>query len=354
MAMSDEEWVTHDKLQNLRKSIANLDSRTVVLVGDVMLDRYVHGYANNLDPTAAVPVLKETHREQGAGAAAHVARGLKSFGLRSKLFAIVGDDDAGSELLELLENEEVETGGIAIVEGRRTTVKTRLIAARESLIDQKQLMLRWDSEESEEPQKSIAESLINQACSAIKDASALVISDYGKGVLSDEGAKKLIQTANECGIPVISDPKLTGLHRINGANVAIMKARGLELMRRRSGTENSHDAAKQILVENNIHSLLVAGGESGTTLYRDGEPPVHVNCQIENPTQQVGLLDAANVAMTAALASGFAAEDGCILANTACEVILAGEATSLETVLSARALATRLDEVAWSMQTSQR
>ena len=353
MTMSDMDWVTHDNLMKLRKAISNLESKKVVLVGDVMLDRYVHGYANNLDPTAAVPVLKETHREQGAGAAAHVARGLQSFGLNAILFALVGDDDAGGELLDLLENESVSVKGIGIVEDRKTTVKTRLIAARESLIEQKQLLMRWDSEDSEPPAKTISDSLIDQACGALTEASALVISDYGKGVLSDEAASKLIAAANSAGIPVISDPKLTGLNRINGAKVAIMKARGLELMRRRGGSANSNEAAMAILEDNSIESLLVAGGEDGTTLYKSNGDSIHIDCQIENPQQQVGLLDAANVAMTAALASGFSLEDGCVLANTACEVILSG-ATSLETVLSASALATRLDEVAWSMQTSQR
>jgi D-beta-D-heptose 7-phosphate kinase/D-beta-D-heptose 1-phosphate adenosyltransferase len=354
MALSKDEWSTYDNLQKLRNSVETLDSKKVVLVGDVMLDRYVHGFSNNLDPTAAVPVLKETYRQQGAGAAAHVARGLLSLGLVPHLFAVVGDDNAGSELLELLDEEGVPTSGIAVIEGRKTTVKTRLIASRESLINQKQLMLRWDSEETEALDESIASSIIKQACEAVASASVLVISDYGKGVLSDEGAQSLVKAAESAGVPVVSDPKLTGLHRIIGTQVAIMKARGLELMRRRIGAENSAQAATTMLSENQIDSLLVAGGEDGTTLYKDDNTSIHIPCSVENPQQQIGLIDAANVAMTVALAAGLEVVDGCVLANASCEVILSGEATSLETVISARALATRLDEVAWSMHISQR
>ena len=354
MAISEEDWVTHDNLQKLRRAVEGLEAKKVVLVGDVMLDRYVHGYANNLDPTAAVPVLKETYRQQGAGAAAHVARGLLSFGLQPELFAVVGDDDAGRELLELLDNEGVPTEGIVVIEGRKTTVKTRLIAARESLINQKQLLMRWDSEESKPLQEDACTAIIDQACAALTHAAVLVISDYGKGVLSDSGAHRLVSVATEAGIPIVSDPKLTGLHRIRGAKVAIMKARGLNLMRRRIGLEVASEAANTILSENDIDSLLVAGGEDGTTLYKSDGTSLHIPCGATNPRQQIGLLDAANVAMTTALAAGLSPEQGCLLANSACEVILAGDSTSMETVLSARALVTRLDEVAWSMHISQR
>ena len=354
MVISEEEWVTHDNLQKLRRVVEGLEAKKVVLVGDVMLDRYVHGYANNLDPTAAVPVLKETYRQQGAGAAAHVARGLLSFGLQPELFAVVGDDDAGRELLELLDDEGVPTGGIVVIEGRKTTVKTRLIAARESLINQKQLLMRWDSEESEPLKEDACSAIIDQACAALTHAAVLVISDYGKGVLSDSGAHRLVAAATKAGIPIISDPKLTGMHRIRGAQVAIMKARGLNLMRRRIGLEVASEAANAILNENDIDSLLVAGGEDGTTLYKSDGTSLHIPCTATNPRQQIGLLDAANVAMTTALSAGLSLEQGCLLANSACEVILAGDSTSMETVLSARALATRLDEVAWSMHISQR
>ena len=98
----------------------------------------------------------------------------------------------------------------------------------------------------------------------------------------------------------------------------------------------------------------MAGGEDGTTLYKSDGSSVHIPCSAVNPRQQIGLLDAVNVAMTTALAAGLSPEQGCMLANSACEVILAGDSTSMETVLSARALATRLDEVAWSMHISQR
>lgn len=353
MAMDEVDWNLHDRMENLRRQLKKSESLEVVLVGDVMLDRYIQGIANNLDPTAPVPVLKETQREQGAGAAAHVARGLSSIGLKPRLFSVVGDDESGSELLELLEEEGVNTAGVAIVEDYRTTVKIRLMASREALQNKPQLLLRWDQENEDLVSEIAVNALIEEACEAIKSASALVISDYGKGVISDEGANQLLVAAAKAGIPVISDPKLTGLHRIHGVSVAIFKDRGLELLRRRSGVESALEAANITMTQHGLGAMLVAGGENGTTLYRPGEEAEHFPCTLIGATQQIGLLDAANVAMTTALALGLGLVDGCLLANAACEVILSGEA-ALETVLTGKALTTRLDESAWSMHISQR
>ena len=131
--MSDIEHETHDRLMNLQKQIENL-SGEVVLIGDIMLDRYIHGYATTPNSRAPVPVLKETHRHDDVGAAAHVARGLENIGLDAILFGVVGDDQPGGTIIDALEDERADCDGIAIIEDRITTVKTRLIAGREYLI----------------------------------------------------------------------------------------------------------------------------------------------------------------------------------------------------------------------------
>ena len=121
MGMTDEEAMLHDTLSELKRQLRSNDSAKIVLIGDVMMDCYIHGYANNLNSRAPVPVLRETSREEDVGAAAHVARGLRSMGLSSHLFGVVGDDTAGLSIIESLEAEGVTTHGIAIVEDRTTT-----------------------------------------------------------------------------------------------------------------------------------------------------------------------------------------------------------------------------------------
>ena len=203
MGMSDVEHEIHDRLVNLQTQIKNM-SGDVVLVGDIMLDRYIHGYANNLNSRAPVPVLKETERYEDVGAAAHVARGLENIGLDAILFGVIGDDQAGGNILEALEEEEVECDGIAIIEDRITTVKTRMIAGREYLISSQQLLLRWDIEDDTPIDSEAHTSIIDQAVSRISTADVLVISDYGQGVVTDEGAARLINAAKVAGVPVVA------------------------------------------------------------------------------------------------------------------------------------------------------
>ena len=123
MGMNDLEHETHDRLVNLQTRIKNM-SGDIVLVGDIMLDRYIHGYANNLNSRAPVPVLKETHRHEDVGAAAHVARGLENIGLDAILFGVVGNDLPGESIIESLEEEEVECDGIATVSYTHLTLPT--------------------------------------------------------------------------------------------------------------------------------------------------------------------------------------------------------------------------------------
>ena len=160
---------------NLQKQIENL-SGEVVLIGDIMLDRYIHGYANNLNSRAPVPVLKETHRHDDVGAAAHVARGLENIGLDAILFGVVGDDQPGGTIIDALEDEKVDCDGIAIIEDRITTVKTRLIAGREYLISNQQLVLRWDIEDDTPIDSEAHSTIIDQAVSRIAKSDVLVIS----------------------------------------------------------------------------------------------------------------------------------------------------------------------------------
>ena len=98
MGMTDEEAMLHDTLSELKRQLRSSESGKIVLIGDVMMDCYIHGYANNLNSRAPVPVLRETSREEDVGAAAHVARGLRSMGMESHLFGVVGDDHAGLSL----------------------------------------------------------------------------------------------------------------------------------------------------------------------------------------------------------------------------------------------------------------
>ena len=353
MGMSDDDVKVHDALKKLESGLKNIKPSKVLLVGDIMMDCYIHGFANNLNSRAPVPVLKETSRDVDVGAAAHVARGLDSLGLKSHLYGIVGDDDSGLSILDMLEQEGVETSGIAVLEDRTTTVKTRLLGAREGLIKGEQLLLRWDIEDDEPISNDALENLIERTIENIPNSSSLILSDYGLGVLNDQGAERLISEAKKHNVPIIADPKLTGLHRTQGVDWVLFQSKGLELMRRRIGAATGADAAASLLKSNDWKHLLILEGQDGVTIHSKDAETVHVQCMLEEIRQMIGLIDAAAVAVATAISLDLSVEETAQLANAASECILVADRTD-RFVLRLDDMIDRIGEIAWSLQVSKR
>jgi len=353
MGMSDEEEAVYEDLNNLKNKLKAAEQCKVVLIGDIMMDCYIHGYANNLNSRAPVPVLRETMREEDVGAAAHVGRGLNSMGLQSHLFGVVGDDRAGLNILELLEEEGVATSGIAILDGRTTTVKTRLLATRESLVSDEQLLLRWDVEDDNPVPQDASSFLYDQAVEEVETADVLILSDYGQGVVNDVGAERIIKAARNKNVPIIADPKLTGLDRTHGVNWILFQSQGLELMRRRLGVATGSEAAIQLIEAHNWDHLVVLSGEAGVTIYSRDEEVVHAPCTLADLRQMIGLIDAAAVAIAVAISKKLTVRNTALLANAACECILAADRTE-SFVLSRDDVIDRIGEMSWNLQVSKR
>ena len=353
MGMSDDDVKIHDALKKLENGLRNIKPSKVLLVGDIMMDCYIHGFANNLNSRAPVPVLKETSRDVDVGAAAHVARVLDSLGLKSHLYGILGDDDSGLAIIDMLEQEGVETSGIAVLEERTTTVKTRLLGEREGLIKGEQLLLRWDIEDDEPISNDALESLIERTIESIPNSSCLILSDYGLGVLNDEGAERLISEAKKHNVPIIADPKLTGLHRTQGVDWVLFQSKGLELMRRRIGAATGADAAASLLKSNDWKHLLILEGQDGVTIHSKDAETVHVQCMLEEIRQMIGLIDAAAVAVATAISLNLSVEETAQLANAASECILVADRTD-RFVLRLDDMIDRIGEIAWSLQVSKR
>ena len=353
MGMTDIEVERHDKLNSIIETLNQDDFGNIVLIGDIMLDCYIHGYANNLNSRAPVPVLRETHREEDVGAAAHVARGLQSMGYNGKIFGVVGDDKAGSKIIEYLEEKNVETSGIAIIEDRITTVKTRMLASRESLIQGEQLLLRWDVEEDDPISETALEAIYEQAINSLHNVDCVIFSDYWQGVVCDSGVEKITKNAKKNNIPIIADPKLTGLHRTHEVDWIIFQSRGFELMKRRIGENDDSVAAESLIQSYGWKHLVVLAGGDGVTIYSRSEDTVHVPCTLPELRQVIGLIDAAVVAIAVSISNEFSVSDTALLTNAACECILGAEATDSFS-LSKEMLIHRVGEIAWNLQVSKR
>ena len=339
-------------LKELRSLLDEMESSKVTLIGDIMLDRYHHGYSNRLISTAPVPVLKILRSEETPGAAAHIARGLNSLGLNVSIFSSVGDDREGDFIKSKFLSDGISIDGIETVENRQTLTKIRFFGSRQSLLEKTQIWLQADREALEDLDIQVSNRLVEKTLESIPDSCALVISDYDKGVLTDEGAQKLIDCARKFSIPSIVDPKLTGLERSRGATVVLFEIRGLDLLRRRLMLESAEEAAFSLIKTYDWESMIVLGGIDGVTLYEANGDIDFIPCSAPSPSQQIGLHDAAATALAAALGNNFSMSSAVVLAAAACECVLSAEAS--HEFVNRRTLGLWLDELSWQLQISDR
>ena len=347
----DSEMLREESLARLSTLLESIDGSKVTLIGDTMLDRYHHGFANNLNSTAPVPVLKILESEESPGASAHIAIGLTSFGMDVSFHTAIGDDNESTSIISTLKSMGVGSETVIRVKGRSTLTKIRFFGSRESLLDRSQILLQADRGPNTPLENSISDSLIDSALSNIPDSCALVISDYDKGVISRDGAQTLITTANKKGIPVIVDPKLTGLEKSRGATVVIFEKRGMSLLSRRIGLDD-HEAAKQLLEEYSWQGILVLGGIHGINLHQREQDSIFMPCMAPTADQQIGMHDAAATSLAAALGSGLDLYDAALLASAACDCVLS--ASTGRDYIDRATLGLWLDELAWQMRISDR
>ena len=348
---ADPETTRQEGLSRLISLLDSIDGSKVTLIGDTMLDRYHHGFANNLNSTAPVPVLKILDSEESPGASAHIAIGLTSFGMDVSFHTAIGNDAEASSILASLQSNDIDIENIIQVEDRTTLTKIRFFASRESLLDQRQILLQADRGPKDTLDEAVSKSLTDSALTNIPDSCALVICDYDKGVVTTEGAQSLIEKAKVSVIPSIVDPKLTGLEKSRGATVVIFEKRGMALLARRMGLDDQ-EAAIQLLDEYSWQGILVLGGIHGMYLHQKDHDSSFMPCMAPSAEQQIGMHDAAATSLAAALGSGLSLYDSALLASAACDCVLS--ASSGQDYIDRATLGLWLDELSWQMRISDR
>lgn len=186
----------------------------LLVIGDVMIDVYIHGKVSRISPEAPVPIVNVKERKICLGGAANVALNLQTMGAKAVLCGIVGDDVKGYEFIKMLEECKMSTQGMLVSDSRTTTVKTRIIG-------NKMQLLRMDEENDEPIDSKQTEMFFNQIESIIRkeDIHAIIFEDYDKGVITEELIQKVMQIANEKSIPVCVDPKKRNFLQYKGVSL---------------------------------------------------------------------------------------------------------------------------------------
>ncbi|MFP5228038.1 MAG: bifunctional D-glycero-beta-D-manno-heptose-7-phosphate kinase/D-glycero-beta-D-manno-heptose 1-phosphate adenylyltransferase HldE [Acidobacteriota bacterium] len=237
-------------------------NKHILVVGDVMLDRYIWGDVERISPEAPVPVVRTAHRTEQPGGAGNVALNVVGMGGRATLFGFCGDDSEGKSLEELLQRAGAATELVKIP-GHPTTSKLRIVGG-------KQQMLRLDTEKTDGYSDEAYSALLEKLQAAIGGADAVVLSDYAKGVLTVAVCEQAIRSARRRGIPVLVDPKQRDLSRYRGAtticpNLSELSAATGVAARNLDGIL---DAGQKLVRDLDLEYLTATLSEKGISLLR--------------------------------------------------------------------------------------
>src|SRR5262252_4090291 len=244
--------------------------KRVLVVGDIMLDRFVYGTVSRISPEAPAPVLETAGPQDVVGGSGNVVRNVVSLGAACEIVAVVGRDDAARSIRHHLNGIEVSTDGLVEVEGRVTTAKTRFVAYLHNTH-----LLRADTEETKPVGQKIEDAIIAAVRSRIEAVDAVVLSDYAKGMLTPRVVAAVIAAGQRTSTPVIVDPKGLDYDRYRGATALTPNVGELAQALRRpvNNDETALKAAAKSLVDQiDCESVLVTRGERGALIVsRDGE-----------------------------------------------------------------------------------
>ncbi len=312
------------------------ERKRVLVVGDIMLDRFVYGHVSRISPEAPAPVIETSGPLDVVGGSGNVVRNIVSLGAACEIVAVVGCDDPARTVRRHLQDISVPTGGLVEVEGRVTTVKTRFVAYLHNTH-----LLRADTEETKPVGKDVEDAIISSVESRIGAADAVILSDYAKGVLTPRVVASVIAAARRAGKPVVVDPKGHDYSRYRGATAVTPNAAELAqaLGRPVTNDEAAVRAGAQALAgQVDCDVVLVTRGERGMLIVsRDGEA-ASFDATARRVIDVSGAGDTVVAGFTLALVSDAGIRNAAHLANVAAGVVVGKKGTSQITAAELRDL----------------
>jgi D-beta-D-heptose 7-phosphate kinase/D-beta-D-heptose 1-phosphate adenosyltransferase len=297
--------------------LGGLAGRSVLIVGDLMLDHFVIGRVDRISPEAPVPIVYFDHEQYRMGGAANVAHNVTAMGGRASTIGIVGDDADARRLVDELSRAGIGTDGIITDSNRCTTRKLRVVTTRN------QQVARVDYESDVEAAGALEASVVGTIAELSKTADAILVSDYLKGAISRGVAKATIEAGRARRIPVLVDPKVPHIDYYAGASVITPnhhEAESVTHMRIRSADE-ARDAARRFRERAGCESVLITRGEHGMWLLTP-ETEMALPAEAREVADVTGAGDTVIGALALALASGASLPDAARLANRAAGIVV--------------------------------
>jgi rfaE bifunctional protein kinase chain/domain len=306
--------------------IDKLRNAKILVIGDVMLDRYWWGSVDRISPEAPVPVVALENVTHVAGGAANVAANIKGLGCDPFLIGISGTDPESDLLMGAFADAGIERSRLFRIDGRKTTVKNRVVAHN-------QHMLRFDQETVEPLTQDDLDPILSEVASSIADSDLIVLSDYGKGFLTEPFVTHVVAAARENNKPVVVDPKGRDYSKYHGATVITPNQKEAE---EACGLPLSYDtvdsAGEKLLQDLDLQGVVITRGEKGMRVYERHRSPVELPATARMVYNVTGAGDTVIAGLAVALASGLSLIDAARIANFAAGIVVEDVGTTAITL----------------------
>ena len=326
-----------ESAQRLKRLIPRLRGKRIGVLGDLMLDRYLWGAASRLSPESPVPVVEFIEQSECLGGAGNVAANLAALGARVEAFGVIGGDEPGAALRKCLRDARILDKGVIAEAKRVTTVKTRIIARHQQVV-------RVDRERREPLRSETEEKLLRHLFAALKKLDALVLSDYDKGIITDNFAERVLSAAHQLKVPVFVKPKTSRLYAYRGSRVIVCNAKeaGFFVTRALGDEKSIEEAGRALLAHFGCSAVVITRGEKGMSVFEEssprhiqipatssevtyarvGQPGIERDATGRQVFDVTGAGDTVLSVVALAVAAGASLSDAAILANTAAGVVV--------------------------------
>jgi D-beta-D-heptose 7-phosphate kinase/D-beta-D-heptose 1-phosphate adenosyltransferase len=318
--------VNHTTLSvgRVRKLLDAARQTRVLVVGDVMLDQFIWGGVSRISPEAPVPVVEFERESFMPGGAANVARNLAAFDVPTELFGMIGQDENGRRLKELLGGQNIHCRGLLANATRHTSVKTRIVAHQQQVV-------RIDRETRDGLDARLTGRLLAEIKSKLPKTDAVIIGDYGKGVITQPLLNEIKSLCRARGIWLSLDPK--PVHHLNLAGLSLItpnRKEAFELANLADETRCAHPladknlmlVAERLLNELRPAALLITLGELGMLLCRRGQKPFHIPTVAQEIFDVSGAGDTVIATFTLGIAAGASSLEAAMLSNHAAGIVV--------------------------------
>ncbi|MBN2544074.1 D-glycero-beta-D-manno-heptose-7-phosphate kinase [bacterium] len=311
------------KVENILNGFKN---RRIITIGDAMLDEYIWGRVNRISPEAPVPVVDVQTSSLRMGGAANVAWNLKKLGAEPLLVSVVGEDDTAKKLHELLSEEKISSEYITVDFTRPTTLKTRIIAHHQQVV-------RVDRESKDDINEDVSREVLKKFNNSLKKADGVIISDYGKGLVTQQLVQEVVRICRENRKFVAVDPKEKHFQYYRGVSVITPNVKETEnaLNIRISTEKGLEEAGWEMLRQLEAENILITRGEKGMSLFQNNGEYYYLPTVAKEVFDVTGAGDTVVASFSLAATSGASFFEAAYISNHAAGIVVGEIGTAATT-----------------------